>query len=129
MAIGDNAEQLHVMVYRTAERLRPFEDRVACKTPVFEYGLGGVEDSFVGTGRSIMLANNYGAKLDPNTFISAPSEPSVARVDIAPNGKSCKVVWTNTNVTSASYGVKLSTRTGLLYVFSRKPDPVSRKDV
>ncbi len=129
VAIGDNAEQLHVVVYRTAERLGPNEERVVCQVPVFGFGRGGVEDSFVGSGRSIVLANNFGAKLDPTTFLSAPSEPGVARVDIAPNGKSCEVVWTNTTVTPASYGPKLSTKTGLVYQFARKPDPVSGKDV
>jgi hypothetical protein len=129
VAIGDNAEHLHVVVFRTDERLGPNEERVVCQVPVFGFGRGGVEDSFIGSGRSIVLVNNYGAKLDPKTLLSAPSEPGVARVDIAPNGKSCDSVWTNTTVTPASYGAKLSTRTGLVYLFARKPDPVSGKDV
>jgi hypothetical protein len=129
VAIGDNAEQLHVVVFRTDERLGPNERRVVCQVPVFDYGLSGVEDSFIGLGRSIVLVNNYGAKLDPKTFLSQPSQSGVARVDIAPNGKSCDTVWTNTTVTPASYGAKLSTRTGLVYLFARKPDPVSAKDV
>jgi len=53
----------------------------------------------------------------------------VARVDIAPNGKGCELVWTNTTVTPASYGAKLSTKTGLVYLFARQPDPVSGVDV
>jgi hypothetical protein len=94
VAIGDNATQLHVVVYRTAEWLGPKEERVVCQAPVFGFGLSGVEDSFVGSRRSIVLVNNYGASVDSTTFLSAPSEPGVARVDIAPNGKSCEVVWT-----------------------------------
>ena len=129
VAIGDNAEQLHVVVYRTDERLDPDQERVVCQVAVFGFGRGGVEDSFVGSGRSIVLANNYGAQLDPKTFLSAPSEPGVARVDIAPNGKGCELVWTNTTVTPASYGAKLSTKTGLVYLFARQPDPVSGVDV
>jgi hypothetical protein len=129
VAIGDNAAQLHVVVYRTTEQLGPKEERVVCQVPVFGYGLSSVEDSFVGSGRSIVLANNYGASVDPTTFLSAPSEPGVARVDIAPNGKSCELVWTNTTVTPASFGPKLATKTGLVYLFARRPDPVSGVDV
>ncbi len=121
VAIGDNAEQFHVVVYRTEANLPP-EKRVLCQVPVFEKGYGACENSFIGFGRSIMLENNYGYTFD-DTFLSTPSEPGVARVDIAPNGKSCDLVWANLEVTTGNYGPKLSTKTGLLYVFSRKPDP------
>jgi hypothetical protein len=100
-----------------------------CKQAVFEFGRGAIEDSFVGSGRSIVLSNNYGAANNPFTFVTPPSEPGVARVDIDANGKGCSVVWTNEEVVPASYGPKLSTKTGLLYIFTRQPDPVSGKDV
>jgi len=128
VAIGDNAKQFHVVVYRTEANLPP-EKRVLCQVPVFEYGYGGCEDSLIGFGRSIVVSNNYGytfvhpSNSDPDSFISTPSWPGVARIDIAPNEKSCNLVWTNSEITPASYGAKLSTKTGLVYIFSRKSDP------
>lgn len=126
VAIADNAYQTHVVVYRTAERLGPKEDRLVCEAPVFEEGKGAVEDSLVGSGRSLIVSNNYGYVLNLSTLVAPPTEPGVARVDIDANGKGCHKIWTNTEVNPGSYGAKLSTRTGLAYLVARKLDP-SRK--
>jgi hypothetical protein len=123
VAIADNASQTHVVVYRTAERLGPKEERLVCEVPVFQEGKGAVEDSLVGSGRSLIASNNYGFVFNPKTLISTPTEPGVARVDIDPNGKGCHAVWTNGEVNPGSFGAKLSTRTGLAYVLARKLDP------
>jgi hypothetical protein len=122
VAIADNAHQTHIVVYRTAEQLRPWENRVLCEAPVFEPGKGAVEDSLIGSGRTLIVSNNYGYIFYPGTLVAPVTEPGVARVDISPNGKSCEVAWTNTQVNPGSYGAKLSTRTGLVYVVSRKYD-------
>jgi hypothetical protein len=126
VAIADNANQTHVVVYRTAERLGPKEDRLVCEAPVFEPGKGAVEDSLVGARRSLIVSNNYGYVLNPATLLAEATQPGVARVDIDSNGEGCQVVWTNTEVNPGAYGAKLSTRTGLAYVVARKLDP-SRK--
>ena len=126
VAIADNAYQTHVVVYRTAERLGPQEDRLVCEAPVFEEGKGAVEDSLVGSGRSLIVSNNYGYVLNLSTLVAPPTEPGVARVDIDANGKGCHKIWTNTEVNPGAYGAKLSTRTGLAYLVARKLDP-SRK--
>ena len=125
VAIVDNANQTHVVVYRTAEGLTP-EQRLVCQVDVFEPGLGAVEDSPVGAGRSIIVSNNYGYVFNPATLVAPPTQPGVARVDIELNGTGCHKVWTNTQVNPGSYGARLSTATGLAYVVARKLDP-SRK--
>jgi hypothetical protein len=91
---------------------------------VFEPGLGAVEDSLVGAGFSLIVSNNYGYTYNQD-LIDTSTEPGIARIDIDPFGKGCHKVWTNTQVNPGSYGAKLSTRTGLAYVISRKLDPSS----
>ena len=121
VAITDNADQLHVLVYRTEAGLAP-EEQLVCEVPVFKPGLGATEDSLIGLGRSLIVANEYGYILDENTFESTPSEPGIARVDIDANGKGCRLIWANETVTAPQVGPKLSTRTGLAYFYTRKYD-------
>ena len=128
VAITDNADQLHVVVYRTDERLDPGENRIVCEVPVFKEGEGAVENSLMGSGRSLIAYNNYGYDLSvsmSNARKSPPSEPGIARVDIDPNGKGCnnnQPVWENDSVSVMDEGMKLSTRTGLIYAVTRKYD-------
>jgi hypothetical protein len=123
VAITDNAEHMHVVVYRTEVGLPP-EERVVCEVPVFEPGLGATEDSLIGLGRSLIVANEYGYRLEfdevNNRFKSTPTEPGVARVDIDANGKGCQVVWTNEALAAPQVGPKMSTKNGLVYLFTRK---------
>jgi len=121
VAITDNADQMHILVYRTEAGLAPGQQLV-CKVPVFKPGLGATEDSLIGLGRSLIVANEYGYLLDEDTFESTPSEPGIARVDIDANGKGCRLVWANETVTAPQVGPKLSTRTGLVYFYTRKYD-------
>jgi hypothetical protein len=116
VAIADNAEQMHIVVYRTAG---PNEKRVVCEVPVFESGAGATEDSLIGLGRSLIVANEYGSD---NNNPTKPSVPGIARVDIDANGKGCSLVWTNDQVAAPQVGPKMSTKTGLVYFFTRKYD-------
>jgi len=126
VAITDNANHMQVVVYRTEEKLRPHEERVVCQVPVFEPGAGATEDSLIGLGRSLIVANQYGYKIEfnqeKNRFESTPTEPGVTRVDIDDNGKNCRVIWTNEALAVPQVGPKLSTRTGLVYLFAREYD-------
>jgi hypothetical protein len=54
VAITDNDDQMHIVVYRTAVDLGPNEERVVCEVPVFEPGAGACEDSLIGP-----LADRY----------------------------------------------------------------------
>jgi hypothetical protein len=122
VAITDNAvPNMHVVVYRTAKQVDP-EKQVVCEVPVFEYAEGGaLDNSLLGYGNSLVVENNYGYVADFEDFTPTPSEPGFERIDIDPNGKGCTKVWVNKEVVSTTSG-KLSTRTGLIYLYERKYD-------
>jgi len=127
VAIADNADQVHVVVYRTDEKLKRNEDRIVCEVPVFKQGEGADENSLIGSGRSLIAYNCYGNDLTKImwTGTTVPSKPGIARVDIDPNGKGCRLVWENDAVFVRDEAMKMSTRTGLVYVVSRKYDTVA----
>lgn len=123
IAIVDNANPENVVVYRTAKKLRG-KKRKVCEVPVFRRGASATENSLITTGRSMIVENNYGY-----TDIFAPDAASVvtkagfARVDIRRNGKGCRKIWTNWTERGASVVPKMSARTGLIYAYTRPPDP------
>jgi len=49
--------------------------------------------------------------------------PGFARVDVKPDGSGCRKVWTNHDAGAPTVVPKLSTRTGLIYAYTRPPDP------
>jgi len=138
VAITDNDEQMKVVVYRTEARLDPGEKRVVCSLPVFKFpggGKGAQSNSLVGLRNSIIVQNTFGYLFDFPDIYSDPPDltaelvqggaPGLERIDIDPNGKGCTRVWVNTEVASTNTP-KLSTRTGLIYVQSRKWDAVNK---
>jgi len=129
VTIADNAAQMHVVVYRTAAKLARGQQRTVCQVPVFPKGAGATENSLIGSGRSIIVENNFGYTLDPTTLQSTMSVPGVARVDINANGKGCRLVWTNNKVAPPSLVPKLSTATGLAYFYVKHKDPKTHVDV
>jgi hypothetical protein len=123
VAITDNADPMDVVVYRRAAQLRG-RRRTVCETPVFEKGASATENSLIGSGRSMIVENNYGYQ-DPlgpaNGTITAPG---VARVDVKPDLSGCRLVWTNSVVRAPSVVPKLSTKTGLIYTYAQDPNAV-----
>ena len=124
VAMTDNADQTHVVVYRTARNLNPDEQRIVCEVPVFKKGAGADENSLIGSGRSLIAYNTFGYDTTKalTEYESTPSEPGIARVDIDPNGKGCHLVWENDDVQLTDSVGKLSTWTGLVYAVTRKYD-------
>jgi hypothetical protein len=124
VAIADNADQLHVVVYRTASTLRPGQQRIVCQMPVFPPGHGATEDSLIGSGRSLIADNTYGYKVIGLwlRLRTTRSEPGVARVDINASGNGCDKVWSNQTVENVT-APKLSAKTGLIYLYTRRVDP------
>ena len=125
VAITDNADPMNVVVYRSANRLKKNQHRVVCKVPVFKHGASATENSLMGTKRSLIVENNYGYQdpFGPNT--GAVTEPGFARVDIDKDGKGCTKKWTNKDVRAPTVVPKLSTKTGLIYTYSRPEDPLN----
>jgi hypothetical protein len=124
VAITDNADPMNVVVYRKAARLRHGQRRVVCQVPVFDAGASATENSLITNGRSLYVENNYGYQdpFGPNS--GALTTPGFARVDVNRNGGGCHKVWTNTTERAPTVVPKLSTRTGLIYTYTRDPDPL-----
>ena len=91
--------------------------------PVFTKGASATENSLITAGRALLVENNYGYQdpFGPNS--GAVTEPGFARVDVNKNGTACKKVWTNNEVRAPTVVPKLSDKTGLLYTYTRDPDP------
>lgn len=123
VAIVDNANPENVVVYRTANRLRG-KKRKVCEVPVFRRNASATENSLITTGRSIIVENNYGyTDIFAPDAASVVTEPGFARVDIRRNGRGCRKVWTNRTARAPSVVPKMSAKTGLIYTYTRPPDP------
>jgi hypothetical protein len=124
VAITDNADPMNVVVYRTAARLKRGKKRTVCEVPVFPKGKGATENSLIGAARSLIVENNYGYT-DPFApgADQVVTEAGFARVDVRADGRGCRKVWTNRTERAPSVVPKMSTRTGLIYTYTRPPDP------
>jgi hypothetical protein len=123
VAITDNAEHMNVVVYRRATTLSPGQSRVVCETPVFTAGASATENSLIAVGNSLIVENNYGYDVGA-TQNGAVSAPGVARVDVRADASGCDVVWTS-GERAPSLVPKFSSRTGLVYLYTKDPDPVN----
>jgi hypothetical protein len=120
VAITDNADPMNVVVYRRAVRLHG-RRRVVCRRPVFAKGASATENSLITAGRSLFVENNCGYQDPLGPQSGALSAPGFARVDVRRGGRGCRLVWTNASLRAPSVVPKLSTRTGLLYTYTRDP--------
>ena len=123
VAITDNADHMNVVVYRRDAALAPGESRVVCETPVFTAGASATENSLIAVNDSLIVENNYGYYVG-TTQNGLVTTPGVARVDVRPDASGCDVVWTSSE-RAPSLVPKLSTKTGLLYLYTKDPDPVN----
>ena len=134
VAITDNADPMDVVVYRAGDRLRRGQRRTVCQVPVFAKGASADENSLISMGRSLIVENNYGYSLTAfNDVIGGGvkvggnlgllSAPGMDRIDIAPNGSDCHVVWRNTTVRTPSAVAKGDTANGLIYTYEKVRDP------
>jgi len=124
VAITDNADPMNVVVYRTRARLRRGQRRTVCQVPVFARGASATENSLIGSGRSLIVENNYGYRDPFGPLAGTITEPGLVRVDVARNGRSCRRVWANTTVRAPSVVPKLSTPTQIVYAYAQDPGPV-----
>lgn len=123
VAITDNADPMNVVVYRKAATLAPGQDRVVCEVPVFGAGASATENSLIAVGNSLIVENNFGYYLT-STLNGPVSTPGVSRIDVAEDGSGCSVVWTSQE-RAPSCVPKVSTKSGLVYLFTKDPDPVN----
>ena len=124
VAITDNADPMNVVVYRKAVRLNRGQRRRVCQVPVFDQGSSATENSLLTNNRSLYVENNYGYQdpFGPNS--GALTAPGFARVDVRRGGRGCRKMWETKNERAPSVVPKLSTKTGLIYAYTRDPSSV-----
>jgi hypothetical protein len=118
VAITDNADPMNVVVY-----LRPRAvtgSRTVCVQPVFSQGASATDQSLIGTGRSLVVENNYGYSGLPATEQGATTTPGLERVDLNDSGTGCHRVWHN-DERAPSVVPKLSLANGLVYTYTKPP--------
>lgn len=119
VVIADNAEpRMNVLVYR---RDRVHRNRRVCRTPVFADGLSATENTLIGHGRSLVVENNAGYDIFSTMQDGRTSAPGLARLDIREDESGCDVVWESDEISQTTVP-KLSTATGLIYVYTKLPD-------
>jgi hypothetical protein len=74
----------------------------------------------VGTGRSLVVENNYGYSGLTATEQGATTTPGIERVDLADTGTGCRTVW-HSEERAPSVVPKLSLANGLLYTYTKPP--------
>jgi hypothetical protein len=127
VAITDNADPMNVVVYRKAVKLKKGQKRTVCEIPVFGKGASANENSLITAGRSLFVENNYGYQDPFGPTSGAVTTPGFARVDVNKNGKGCRRVWTNTTERAPTVVSKLSTKTGLIYTYTRDEAPMGEQ--
>jgi hypothetical protein len=118
VAITDNADPMDVVVYRRAKRVSG--SRVVCTVPVFSAGSSSTDNSLIGTGRSIVVENNYGYTGPSATLNGASTAQGIERVDINKEGTGCAPVWYSAE-RAPSAVPKLSLAAGLVYAYTKPP--------
>jgi len=127
VAITDNADPMNVVVYRKARRLANGRKRKVCEVPVFEPGASATENSLITANRSLFVENNYGYQDPFGPMSGAVTTPGLARVDVRKGGRGCRRVWTNRIERVPTSVSKLSTRTGLIYTYTRDQAPMGEQ--
>jgi hypothetical protein len=119
VAIGDNAEpRMNVVVMR---RGRDAAQRRVCTQPVFTAGKSASENTFIGYQRSLIVENNAGYDLFTTMRGGKTSAPGIARIDVRPDESGCDVAWESQEISQTTVP-KLSTETGLVYLYTKLPD-------
>jgi hypothetical protein len=123
VAITDNADpRMHVLVYRAGRR-GPGRSPV-CSMPVFRRGRSDTDNSLIAFGRALVVENNYGyTGPEQNPPAGTPNRntptttPGVTRIDVDYRRGGCHRVWSNPRVRVPTSVSKVSTATGLVYVY------------
>lgn len=117
VAITDNAEYMHVNVYR-----RDTGKLVAQQTVFAAQGKqNACENSLIAVNRSIIVENNYGNSDIDSTAGANMTTPGVNRVDFDPTTGKSQVVWENNTLAVPSVVSQLSTGDGMIYTYVKDP--------
>jgi hypothetical protein len=116
VAITDNADPMDVVVYKRAKTVSG--SRLVCVQPVFQQGASDTDQSLIGTGRAMVVENNYGYSGLAATEQGATTTPGLERVDINDSGSGCHTVWRSSEI-APSVVPKLSLGNGLVYTYTK----------
>ncbi|MFF5019343.1 hypothetical protein [Streptomyces sp. NPDC001165] len=123
VAITDNADdRMHVLVYRR-DADAPADRRLVCEIPVFGSGASTTDNSLISWGNSLVVENNYGYQNVSSLTLGRSVAGGVARIDVRKDGSGCDTVW-ESGERSPSTVPKLSTANGLLYLYTKDPNPL-----
>jgi hypothetical protein len=120
VSITDNADPMDVVVYRRAKNTRG--SRLVCSVPVFQQGQSATDNSLIGTDTAMVVENNYGYTGPASTENGQTVPGGVERVDINADGSGCTKVW-HSDERAPSVVPKLSRANGLVYVYTKDPQP------
>ena len=112
VSITDNADPMHIVVYRRRN------GRQICEQAVFGKGQGSTDNSLIGAGNSLIVENNYGYTGPTAVMNGQRTQPGIERVDIEPDGEGCTTVWHSDEI-SPSLVPKLSLSSGLVYIYTQ----------
>jgi hypothetical protein len=118
VAITDNADPMNVVVYKRAKAVTGA--RRVCAQPVFTPGASATDQSLIGTGRSLVVENNFGYSGIAATEQGATTSQGIERVDLTDEGTGCRKVWHN-DERAPSVVPKLSLANGLVYTYTKPP--------
>jgi hypothetical protein len=119
VSITDNADPMHVLVYRRARRVKG--RRLVCRQAVFAKGASDTDQSLVATPRAMIVENNYGYTGPASVMQGKTTTPGLARVNLRRSGHGCYVAWTS-NEDAPSVVPKLSLGAGLVYTYTKGSD-------
>lgn len=114
VAITDNAdEQINVVVYERES------GNVLAEVPCFTKGKSVSENSLIAYGRSFIVENNYSENGAAFLTVNPSSEQGVWRIDMNEDCDGAFVKWKSEEA-SCTVVPKLSTKTGLVYLYTRE---------
>jgi hypothetical protein len=117
VAITDNADPMNVLILRRGRHAR---GKIVCREPVFAPGAGATDQSLIGTGRSVVVENNYGYTGPTSVTGDATTTPGLERVKLDRDGRGCRTVWHSDEV-APSVVPKLAAGSGLVFTYTKPP--------
>ncbi len=113
LGITDNADgRINLLVFDRES------GKIISTTPLFKDGESCSENSLIADGRSFIIENNYSPNGAGFLVKDPQSAPGVTRVDVNPDVTGADVVWESQEASNTTVP-KLSTKTGLVYLYTR----------
>lgn len=124
VAITDHAdEHIHILIYN-----RDTGDVIG-KVPLFDQGKSVTENSLIAYDRSFIIENNYTETGSAFLEKNPTGYPGVARVEVNEDATEAHLVWESREASPTTVP-KLSTKTGLVYLYTREiNDDIPKKAV